>query len=82
MTRAWLFFLVVDSLALLVGAYIVYGVLTRKKDLVGPPDKWGQFRLSPYRLFGKELTGAYHLVVGLLFIVMALFGLAFFFLQQ
>jgi len=81
-TRPWLFLLIVDTLALLVGAYMVYGVLTRKKELVEPPDKWGQFRLSPYRLFGKEFTGPYHLFVGILFIFMALFGLAFFFFQQ
>jgi hypothetical protein len=81
-TRAWMFFLIVDALAIAVGVYMVYGVLRGHKELVEPPDKRGQFRLSPYRLFGKEFTGPYHLFVGILFIFMALFGLAFFFFQQ
>lgn len=75
-----MFFLIVDALALLVGAYMVYGVLRGHKELVEPHPRWG--RCFPYKHFGKEFTGPYHLFVGALFIFMALFGLAFFFFEQ
>lgn len=86
MTGAWLLFLIVDALVLLVGVYLVYGVVTGQKELVEPPTKWGRFPLFPYwyldKLFGKNFAGAYHLLVGILFIIMALFGLTFFLFQQ
>ena len=86
MNAAWLLFLVVDALALMIGAYLVYATLAGKKDLTEPPTKWARIPLFPYwyfeRLFGKSFATAYHVFIGLLFIVMALFGLVYFLIQQ
>jgi hypothetical protein len=86
MTAAWLLFLVVDALVLMMGIYLVYASLAGKKDLTEPPTKWGRIPVFPYwyfeKLFGKGVATSYHVLIGFLFIVMALFGLAYFLTQQ
>jgi hypothetical protein len=77
MTRALLFFLIVDALALLLGAYLIYGFVKGHKVIVDPPAARGSYVLWFEKLFGKGFVGYFHAFFGLLVIIFAVFGLIY-----